>query len=331
MTALIPAALLIATVSLVAAHGDLWMVVVSGAGCAVSLAVVNPLGVLDEISPRSRNAAVVAVAASALAVILPTVEDVPMLKPCLAVAAVVSCLLIWWRWTPWQEAWAEELRQEELRDRYCQAPEVDRVLGKLTAHDTDSEAWQAWSDYGMRMVRALYHQSLGYLISDEEIERLSLPAFLLAWVLAVRAAERAIAKLTGRIEQLEEQVKDLNTQLRLGRQAVDEAKDERARYSRLYSESERNREEARIYRQRAEELEQDVVALQSTLAAIEKAAMQEARQEPEQETPTYSSREERNAAMAEFRQTHTLAETAEQFGLTVGGVKGILSKMKAVS
>lgn len=331
MTALVPVALLIATVSLVAAHGDLWMVVVTGTGCVVSLAVVNPLGVLDEIAPRCRNTACVAVVAAALAVILPTIEDMPMLKPCLAVAAAVSCLLVWLRWAVWQADWAEELRQEGLRDLYLQCPEVDRVLGKLTTKDTDSTAWEAWSDGGMRQTRALYHQSLGYLISDEEIERLSLPVWLLAWVVATQAAERQEATMRNRIAQLEQDVDDLRRQLMLGRQAVDEAKAERGNYSRLHAESEKNRREASIYRQRAEELEQDVAALQSTLAAIEKAAMQEAQQELEQEAPTYSSREERNAAMAEFRQTHTLAETAEQFGLTVGGVKGILSKMKAVS
>lgn len=193
----------------------------------LAVLIANPLGALDSVlAPGGRTLLASGLVEIVVGGLMRTMD--PLGRAMIVIVGIGSILLgfasrrkMLERWEAKQAAIAEQAEEREYIDTIMQSPEVDKVLGELTAQATGN-AGEAWSEFGLRQTRALLHQSLNFLASDEQIRTFCLPVWLLAYAHAL-ADREAINKLhAAETARLENEIANLRKQIRALRAQVAE-------------------------------------------------------------------------------------------------------------
>lgn len=178
---------------------------------AVSILICNPFGALDwALAPASR------ITISAGSSMVYAALRIPGFPPyCMAVTsligAAVMALGVCFR-KRWHTTWADrqERRRYQLSIFQCQA--VDDTIGQLKA-GSETAALDAWEDYGNAQCRALLHQWAELEISEEEIEDVGFPVWILAYGSAFSDRADLQARHQRELERLEKEKKAVQSQL----------------------------------------------------------------------------------------------------------------------
>lgn len=220
------------------------------------------------------------------------------------VAVVVADrrLLVWW----------EELHREEVRE-FQQGTPVDRVLWHcVTDEATPWQAGTSWEEHGRAMTVALVRQGLGKILHESKVPDY-LPVYALGYIVREEEDAGQIEALQAKIGRRDQKISDLKAELDAERQREPEASAPRAATARAQSPA-RN---------------QMLEAWFRTSKPLEEFEKQyKAEEQPPQPVLKFETIPERNAAVVEYRQDHTNAETAEAFGLSVSLVKQIIHQAK---
>ncbi len=181
----------------------------------LSTLVCNPFGLLSwAIPPASRACISVGVVLVYGAVeVRYHLPESPLYPLAVAVSCGVGLFALGVKFRPrWLETW----KQREERRRYqlsiFQCEEVDRTIGQLKA-GSETAAVEAWDEYGCAQCRALLHQWAAVEISEDELDHIAFPVWLLAHGSAFTDRAELTEKYERKIEKLEDTLKEKTDKL----------------------------------------------------------------------------------------------------------------------
>lgn len=237
--------------------------------------------------------------------------------------------------------------RREPEPEYQQGSAVDRVLyhhfhPPREGQPPDWPAGQAWHEYGRRMTVALIRQGIGDLLNEEYVDN-HRPVFELGFTLGEDGKDKAIDALRKKVERRDETIKELREERDDLLHQLEQLREQRPNPSEpVRSVRAAPAHSSDDYNELLEEYWGSPKSMDELLAerGYVRAASPEAEPLPEpepepkeenEEAPpplTFPSVKERNAAIVEYRKSHSVAETALSFGISESLVKTVMSNFK---
>lgn len=181
----------------------------------VSTMLCNPFGLLSWALPPASRYCISGGVTMVYGVFLIATNEPDINAYPLVVSGGVGALLLFLgvRFRPrWLETWRhrEERRRYQLSIFQCET--VDRTIGQLKAK-SQTAAVDAWNEYGNAQCRALLHQWADIEITEDEIDHVCYPVWLLAHGSAFTDRAEITQKYEEKIEKLETENKKQKDQL----------------------------------------------------------------------------------------------------------------------
>lgn len=242
--------------------------------------------------------------------------------------------------------------REKPEPDFLQGDAVDRVLyhhfhPPKEGQPPNWSAGAAWHEYGRRMTVALIRQGIGDLLDEEDVDIYD-PVFKLGFTLGEEGKEKALDALRKKVErrdatirELREECDDLLHQLeQLRDQEQSPPPSEPVRSVRTIA-----AQDPDDYNRIMEEYWSSPKSMEELLAErgyVRAETEPKPESDPEplpepellQEQPVapeplkFQTTKERNAAIVEYRKSHSVAETALSFGISESLVKTVMSNFK---
>lgn len=255
--------------------------------------LLNPVDALRFLARLARRCIALVMVLTTVAFRVPGISIAARLL--ILLCAVSIGALTAWRHKEWK-----------LTEDFIQSAEVNRVLSHITT-DGEWEAGKAWSEYGCGETAALLRQGFELVTTEKLLHSVYKGCWQLGYIDGAIELEKEREKHERHLKARDGLISSLKNQLADLQQHEVEQEDYSQEYRKLKKDYDRL--SAAFYAQNAELKELRALA---------------AEQAPEVAPLQFNSIAERNAAIVEYRGSHTNAETAEKFGVTINLVKQVI-------